>query len=229
MHQDLSWGWGGVSNTQFSQQHLKPNIPRKKTNKTFFSWRRQATNPYPWDIVGASCLWAPPECHRQSDSARGIGRHGNELCAFPARGVKRGNFWNDGCRRWCPICFSSLQFTASAVLCKQLGSITPCSAISLLPPSSFSSIFFHAQSAMSLREDHFRFFWRSSAAFPFCLDARIGVLPFHPSLLPGATVVLTIYSQASRTSGWRLRNVVVPHNMATTGSVFPWQPGRYND
>lgn len=73
---------------------------------------------------------------------KGICGHGNEMCASPARGVKRGNFWNDGCRRWCPICFSSLEFTASAALCKQLGSKTGCSAISTSP----SHFFFYAQS-----------------------------------------------------------------------------------
>lgn len=59
--------------------------------------------------------------------------YGNELCTSLERGVKRGNLWSDGCRRWCPICFSSLQFTASAALSKQLGSKTGCSAISSSP------------------------------------------------------------------------------------------------
>lgn len=73
---------------------------------------------------------------------KGIRGHGNELCASPERGVKRGNFWNDGCRRWCPICFSSLEFTASAALCKQLGSKSGCSTISSSPFHFFPLSFF---------------------------------------------------------------------------------------
>lgn len=98
--------------------------------------RRQASNPgtCPWDIGGAGCLWGP-RVSPPKWQCKGIRGHDNELCASPERGVKRGNFWNDGCRRWCPICFSSLEFTASAALCKQLGSKTGCSAIP--PPFSF--------------------------------------------------------------------------------------------
>lgn len=135
-----------------------------------------------------------------------------QLCASLARGVKRGNFWNDGCRRWCPICFSSLQFTASAMLCKQLGSTTRPSAISQ-PPFSF----FHVRPAMSLREHHFRFLWSDSLAFTFCLDASIGVFTFASITTDrGATVVLTVYRRASCTSKWRLKNVVMSYDLATT-------------
>lgn len=101
------------------------NVWVRKILLPFISVSRQTSHPgtYPWDIVQAGCLCgpcvSPPKCQ-----CKGIHRHDNEPCASPERGVKRGNFWNDGCRRWCPICFSSLEFTASAALCKQLGSKT---------------------------------------------------------------------------------------------------------
>lgn len=115
-----------------------------------------------FEILSGWCLWAPPprpECHHQSDNAKGSAGRGRER-----ERVKRGNFWNDGCWRWCPICFSSLEFTASAALCKQLGSKTGCSAISSSPFLFFSPpfFFFYARSAMSLRQHNFRFLWRNT-------------------------------------------------------------------
>lgn len=138
-------------------QHPQPWRAEKVLGKgkillRLISLRRQASNPdsYPWDIVKGGCLWGlwatPAKWQR-----KGIRGHGNELCTPPERGVKRGNFWYDGCRRWCPICFSSLEFTASAALCKQLGSKTRRSAISSAPSpffvffSSFPSFFFSFQ------------------------------------------------------------------------------------
>lgn len=88
-------------------------------------------------------LFMPPRVSPPKWHCKGNREHGNELCTSSERGVKRGNFWNDGCQRWCPMCFSSLEFTASAALCKQLGSKTGCSAISSSlfrsppPPPSF--------------------------------------------------------------------------------------------
>lgn len=66
----------------------------------------------------------------------GIRKHSNELCTSAER-VKRGHFWNDGCRRWCPICFNSSKFTAFAAPCKQLGKKTGPSAISSLSVSLY--------------------------------------------------------------------------------------------
>lgn len=119
----------------FKTQHLLPwgtkEVEVREILLPFISLRRQESNPatYPWDIAETGCLWGPWVSLRKWQ-CKGIRGHGNELCPSPERGVKRGNFWNDGCRRWCPICFSSLEFTASAALCKQLGSKTGRSAIS---------------------------------------------------------------------------------------------------
>lgn len=106
---------------------------------------------------------------------KGIGGHSNELCTSPARGVKRGNLWNDGCRRWCPICFSSLEFTASAALSKQLGSKNRVFCNFLLPFRR-SSIFY-ARPAMSLREHNFRFLLRNTTVF--CLLYGCQFCNFH--------------------------------------------------
>lgn len=152
----------------------------------------------PWNIVGAGCLWgrlqppqplpptsvSPPKWQR-----KGVRGHGNELCSSPARRVKRGNFWNDGCRRWCPMCFSSLEFKASAALRKQLGSKTGHPAISSSPfhfffPPPTDSLFFififfflcEARSAVSLRENTvLDFSWGTRRRFACCLDANIAV------------------------------------------------------
>lgn len=76
---------------------------------------------------------------------------------------------------------------------------------------------FHARPAMSLREHRFRFLWSDSVAFAFCLDASIGVFTFASITGDrGATVVLTAYRRVSCTSKWRLNNVVVSHDLAST-------------
>lgn len=81
----------------------------------------------------------------------GIRKHSNELCTSAER-VKRGHFWNDGCRRWCPICFNSSKFTASEAPCKQLGEKT----------GPFLCLFYFFSLAMSLREQIFIFLQRYS-------------------------------------------------------------------
>lgn len=132
---------------------------------------------------------SPPKWQR-----KGIRGHGNELCTSPARGVKRANFWNDGCRRWCPICFSSLEFTASAALCKQLGSKTGCSAISSSPFHFPPPSYLYARSAMSLREHHFRFLLRNTVVL--CLLFGCQYCSFYLCIYhrwQSTVVVLNVY------------------------------------
>lgn len=157
--------------------------PRRQASNPALKYRRSGLfmGPPPTPSTSPPASVSPPKWRR-----KGIRGHGNELCSSPARRVKRGNFWNDGCRRWCPICFSSLEFKASAALCKQLGSKTGHSAISsspfhfffFLPPILyFLFLFFcRARSAVSLRENTaLDFSWGIRRRFACCLDANIAV------------------------------------------------------
>lgn len=160
--------------------------PRRQASNPALKYRRSwlFMGPPPTPSTSPPTLVSPPKWQR-----KGIHGHGNELCSSPARRVKRGNFWNDGCRRWCPICFSSLEFKASAALCKQLGSKTGHSAISsspfhffFLPPILCFLFIFLPSSLCSVleREHSFRFLLRNTATL--CLLFGCQYCSFYPRI-----------------------------------------------
>lgn len=143
-------------------QYFCHEEPKTRSEEIFLSFKSR--------LLPLKYCMKPPPPHPPGWQRKGICRHANEMRTSPARWAKRGNFWNDGCRPWCPIRFSSFEFTASAALCKQLGSKTGCSAISTSP----FHFFFYARSAMSLREHNFRFLLRNNIVLcllfgcPYC-------------------------------------------------------------
>lgn len=50
---------------------------------------------------GGLVVYGAPECHQKSDSVKGSAGIAMNcvLLQREREGVKRGNFWNDGCRR----------------------------------------------------------------------------------------------------------------------------------
>lgn len=199
----------------------RPVGGKKISKRSFISQRKQATNPYPGHILGTGCLWGPPWV---SPAKWQRTRHRQAWQWTVYFSMERGKEAISGMMGAGDAQYASALYNLQPLQCC-VNSWGAQHGVLQFPPSPFQHFpFFHARSALSLREHHFRFLLSNIVVFVWML--ALGSLPLHPSPLTEEQLFSSRFSgehlvQARR--DWRMLLCHMTwHQPAHVPQTRPW-------